>query len=414
MAIKLDKYQIDAVNKLRNGNILVGGVGSGKSLTAIAYYFTLNGGNVDPYIPMDDIFMRPLYIITTAKKRDSKEWEGDLAKFFLSPDDETINIGQFQPTIDSWNNIGKYENVKDAFFIFDEQRLVGNGAWVKSFHKIAKSNAWILLTATPGDKWEDYAPVFIANGFYRNITEFRQEHVVYNYRFKFPKVDRYLNTRKLARLKESIVVVMEYENPTELVHKEVFTKYNKFTYKLFCKERVDLETGEPIESASEFCYKLRKIVNSDPSRIEAVREIMETTPRIIIFYNFDYELEMLKDSFEGEIEIGEWNGHKHQDVPEGARWLYLVQYNAGAEGWNCIRTDTIIFFSQNYSYKMTVQAAGRIDRRTTPYSVLYYYHLKSTANIDLAIATALRNKKKFNEGKFTSKLIKRATEKIAA
>ena len=191
MAIKLDKYQIDAVNKLRNGNILVGGVGSGKSLTAIAYYFTLNGGSIDPYVPMDDIFMRPLYIITTAKKRDSKEWEGDLAKFFLSPDDESINIGQFQPTIDSWNNIGKYENVKDAFFIFDEQRLVGNGAWVQSFHKIAKSNAWILLTATPGDKWEDYAPVFIANGFYKNITEFRKEHVVYSYRFKFPKVDRY-------------------------------------------------------------------------------------------------------------------------------------------------------------------------------------------------------------------------------
>jgi hypothetical protein len=131
-------------------------------------------------------------------------------------------------------------------------------------------------------------------------------------------------------------------------------------------------------------------------------EIFEKHPRIIVFYNFDYELDILKHIYYGEnVEIAEWNGHAHQPVPKGEKWVYLVQYTAGCEGWNCITTDTIIFYSQNYSYKVMAQASGRIDRLNTPYTDLYYYHLKSRSGIDLAISRALTEKKKFNERKFT-------------
>ena len=301
--------------------------------------------------------------------------------------------------IDSWNNIKKYADIKDAFFIFDEQRVIGSGTWVKAFLKIAKVNDWILLSATPGDTWQDYIPVFVANGFYKNRSEFTREHIVYSRFSKFPKVDRYLNTGRLIRLRNKILVNMDFKRQTVSHHEDIYVKYNIERYKDVGKTRWDPFKKEPIINAAGLCYVWRKIVNTDQSRQIALLEIVEKHPKAIIFYNFDYELELLKEIFSG-YEVGEWNGHKHQPVPTSDAWVYLVQYNAGAEGWNCITTDTIIFYSQNYSYKIMAQSAGRIDRMNTPYTDLYYYHLKSRSGIDLAISKALKDKKTFNETRF--------------
>ena len=404
MGIGLYDYQIDAVNRMRNGCILNGGVGSGKSRTALAYYYLRNDGDPsslcgDDYVPMGDP-PKDLYIITTARKRDTKEWESDMVPFLLSTNPE-INLYSNKITVDSWNNITKYKDVTDAFFIFDEDRVTGSGVWVKSFLKIAKSNEWIILSATPGDCWMDYLAVFIANGFYKNKTEFLREHVVYSRFSKFPKIDRYLNTGRLIRLRNRILIDMDFHRDTIPHHEDVYVSYDTTAYKNICRTRWNPWDNKPIENASEFCYSLRKIVNSDEARQVALLEIIENHPRAIIFYNFDYELDILKSIHYGDdFEIAEWNGHKHQEIPKGDKWIYLVQYNAGNEGWNCIRTDTIIFYSQNYSYKIMIQAAGRIDRLNTPYKDLYYYHIKSRSGIDLAISKALKNKKQFNERKF--------------
>ena len=398
MGVRLYDYQIDAIKKMKNGCILCGGVGSGKSRTSLAYYFTQEGGGLEPYSPMDN--PRDLYIITTARKRDQKEWEGELSPFLLSTSPD-VSRYKNKVIVDSWNNIQKYSNVYGAFFIFDEQRVVGSGAWVKAFLKIAKRNKWILLSATPGDTWTDYIPVFVANGFYKNKTEFIREHIVYSRFSKFPKVDRYLGTGRLSRLRNSILVDMDFKRQTISHHDDVYVTYDISMYKDVMKTRWDPYNNKPIENASRLCYILRKVVNSDVSRIVALMEILEKTPRAIIFYNFDYELEILKNLTYGEkVKIAEWNGHQHQPIPDSKSWVYLVQYTAGAEGWNCIKTDTIIFFSQNYSYKIMEQSAGRIDRLNTPYTDLYYYHLKTRSGIDLAISRALRDKKKFNESRF--------------
>ena len=404
MGIGLYDYQIDAVNRMRNGCILNGGVGSGKSRTALAYYYLRNDGNPsslcgDDYIPMGDP-PKDLYIITTARKRDTKEWEADMVPFLLSTNPE-INLYSNKITVDSWNNIKKYKDITDAFFIFDEDRVTGSGVWANSFLKIAKSNEWIILSATPGDCWMDYLAVFIANGFYKNKTEFIREHVVYSRFSNFYKIDRYLNTGRLIRLRNRILIDMDFHRDTIPHHEDVYVSYDTTAYKDICRTRWNPWDNKPIENASEFCYSLRKIVNSDEARQAALLEIIENHPRAIIFYNFDYELDILKSIHYGDdFEIAEWNGHKHQEIPKGDKWIYLVQYNAGNEGWNCIRTDTIIFYSQNYSYKIMIQAAGRIDRLNTPYKDLYYYHIKSRSGIDLAISKALKNKKQFNERKF--------------
>lgn len=402
--IKLRDYQIDAISKMKTGCILNGGVGSGKSLTSLSYYYLKNGGDIGflkggDYIPMEDP-PKDLYIITTARKRDTLEWEGELSPFLLSVHNDK-NTYSNKVVVDSWNNIQKYKDVKGAFFIFDEQRVVGSGAWVKAFLKISKFNEWILLSATPGDTWSDYIPVFIANGFYKNKTEFIREHVIYSRFCKFPKIDRYVNTGRLLRLRRQILIDMDFKRETIPHHEDIYVSYDVAMYKDITKRRWDIWKDEPITNASGLCYALRKVVNTHESRSKELLKIFKKHPKMIIFYNFDYELEILKNLDYGKgVKISEWNGHKHEPTPTTKSWVYLVQYTAGAEGWNCITTDTIVFYSQNYSYKIMLQSAGRIDRLNTPFTDLYYYHLKTRSGIDVAISKALRNKKKFNEKDF--------------
>lgn len=402
--MELRDYQLDAINKMKNGCILNGGVGSGKSLTALSYYYLQNEGSVDfltggDYIPMDCTPM-DLYIITTARKRDTFEWEGEMSHFLLSTHDE-CSIYNNKVVVDSWNNIQKYKDVMNAFFIFDEQRVVGSGAWVKAFLTITKKNKWILLSATPGDTWSDYIPVFIANGFYKNKTEFMREHAVFSRFSKFPKVEKYIGTGRLIRQRRDILVDMKFERKTIQHHCDIYVTYDSMQYKDVMKRRWDIWNDEPIINASGLCYTLRKIVNTHDSRSTKLLELFETHKKIIVFYNFDYELDVLKSLYYGEgVIVAEWNGHKHEPTPTGNKWVYLVQYTAGAEGWNCITTDTIVFYSLNYSYKIMHQSAGRIDRLNTPYTDLYYYYMKTRSGIDLAIERALNEKRKFNESSF--------------
>ena len=402
MNVSLYDHQKDAIKRLKNGSILCGGVGSGKSRTALCYYILKECGGSFP-VNNEGSFRKmskpkDLYIITTARKRDTLEWEDEMSPLGLSSEKKNSRFG-VSCTVDSWNNIGKYRDVHGAFFIFDEQRVIGSGTWVKAFLRIVKANRWILLSATPGDGWLDYIPVFIANGFYKNRTEFMRDHVIFSRFSKYPKVDRYVGCKRLIRQRNQILVTMDFEKKTVQHHVRPMCTYSRERYKMVMKTRFDPFKEEPIADAGALCYVLRKLVNSDPSRMEAVRVILGHRDRAIIFYNFDYELELLRD-LSDDREVREWNGHKHESVPKGKKWAYLVQYTAGAEGWNCTETDTLIFYSSSYSYKQMVQAAGRIDRMNTPYTDLYYYHLRSSAPIDLAIEKALSEKKNFNEYRY--------------
>ena len=406
MAVELYDSQKEVLNRLKNGSILYGDTGSGKSRTAIAYFHVLNGGSIDPYkdIPNDPL---DLYIITTAGKRDKKEWEDELEPFQMAPSNTIYN---HKIVIDSWNNIKKYSSVTGSFFIFDEQRVVGRGQWVKAFLKIAQHNKWILLSATPGDTWRDYIPVFIANGFYRNFTDFYNQHVIWKPFSNYPQIDRYVNTVKLIKYRNDILIRMKVDKHTVSHDQDILCGYDKYLYNRIRRDRWNVWEDKPIETASEVCYALRKVVNSDLSRQDAMLDICAVHPKAVVFYSFDYELDILKtlDYPEGTV-VAQWNGHKHEPVPRYSdRWVYLVQYTAGAEGWNCTETDTLIFFSRNYSYKTTKQAKGRIDRTNTPFVDLYYFTLTSAAPIDKAIATALKSKKEFNERRYVDLMDKAA------
>lgn len=396
----LSDYQLDAISRMHNGCILCGDVGSGKSRTALGYFHKICDGKLSPLSfarkPLD------LYIITTARKRDTKEWEGDLSLFFLSPNEKVCAYGT-KVVIDSWNNIRKYIDISNSFFIFDEQRVIGSGAWVKAFWRIAAKNRWILLSATPGDTWLDYMPVFVANGFYKNKTEFLKRHAVYSYYSKYPKIVKYTDQGLLIKHRNDILVNMNYTRPTTHHKETIITEYDDHLYSRILKERWNVYKSQPIKNISELCYLLRFVVNSNESRSDAVLKLAKEHSKLIIFYNFNYERDILRNlTYPKGTVIAEYNGEVHMDIPKSDRWVYLVQYFAGSEAWNCIETDTIVFYSLNYSYRIMKQSSGRIDRRNTPYKDLYYYYIRSNAPIDIGIERAIKKKKNFNEREFFS------------
>lgn len=456
--VELYRHQEEAVSRLRNGNVLWGGVGTGKSLAAVAYYLR----NEAP---------RDVYVITTAKKRDSLDWEGEFIKGGVGSVAIPTITGAL--TVDSWHNLGKYRKVSGAFFIFDEQRVVGSGNWVRDFIHLSKQNNWILLSATPGDTWLDYIPVFVANGFYRTRTEFKQEHVEYEPYVKFPKVRRYRNVGRLVKLRRQILVEMPYIGHTTRVSKIIDVSHDEELLRRVMEKRWNVFEERPLTGVAELFSVMRKVVNSSPvqgrkPRLDICRSLMRKHPKLIVFYSFDYELADLRSLVSGlttresdgidpkpvmegseewtavnttsseqntqtsdlvhtvstvvqpselsqplsqdEIicttpiskstsmtQLAEWNGHRHQPIPTSDRWVYLVQYAAGAEGWNCTETDAMLFYSLPYSYKAWHQAHGRIDRLNTPYSKLFYYTLMSESFIDKAISKCLKAKKDFNE-----------------
>lgn len=384
MNVNLAEHQQKALGKLHDGAILWGGVGSGKSRVALAYYLMSE--------EHEDI-----YVITTAKKRDTMDWQTEAARLGIGKERRSTLAGVL--TVDSWNNLHKYADVKNAFFIFDEQRLVGAGRWSKSFLKIAKSNRWILLSATPGDTWLDYIPVFVANGFYKNRTEFKREHVIYKPFSKFPKVDRYVGVQKLIRLRNKILVHMPYKGEAERIAEIIWVDHDKELFKKVTTDRWNVYEDRPLRDVSEMFYVARRVVNSDPSRLDALRRLAKEHKRVIVFYNFNYELDILRHLV-SEYTVAEWNGHKHEPIPDTETWIYLVQYIAGSEGWNCTSANTMVFWSLTYSYKMWHQAHGRIDRMNTIFDELYYFSLHSKSWIDTAIAGALSNKKNFSESNY--------------
>jgi len=384
--ISLREYQKAAVAKLETGSILRGGVGSGKTLTSLAY-FSRRFKNVD------------LYVITTAKKRDSLDWEEEAAYFSIGKKRED-SVNKVKLIVDSWNNIKKYKDVKQAFFIFDEQKTVGSGTWAKQFIKITKYNDWILLTATPGDTWMDYISVFIANGFYKNRTQFIREHVVFNNYVSFPKIERYLGVSKLNRLKRKLLVEMKFTPNTKRHITDIIVPFDEELMLVVNKKRWNVFKDKPIINGGEYCYTMRRVVNSNLERVKLVKELALKHEKLIVFYNFDYELEILRTLSAPDFLVAEYNGHNHQPIPKSRKWIYLVQYIAGAEAWNCIETNAMVFYSLNYSFRITEQSSGRIDRMNTTFKNLYYYFIRSESQIDNSILKALRNKTLFNEKKF--------------
>jgi hypothetical protein len=192
---------------------------------------------------------------------------------------------------------------------------------------------------------------------------------------------------------------MPYEKETVRHSVNIWVEHDPELMKRVEKDLWHPFENRPIRDVAEKFYVMRAVVNSDLSRLAKLRKLLKEHPRLIVFYNFNYELAVLR-SLKEEMTYAEWNGHKHEDLPSGDKWVYAVQYTAGAEGWNCIETNAILFWSLTYSYKLWEQAHGRIDRLNTPFTDLYYYTFRSRAQIDWAIWRSLKSKKSFQNADY--------------
>lgn len=381
MVVKLRKEQETALKNLSNGKVLYGGVGSGKSLTALAYYIQ----NEAP---------KSIYVITTAQKRNKLEWEGEAAHFGIGRLESVPGLGRIN--VDSWHSIQNYTEVEDAFFIFDEQKLIGSGAWVKAFYKIAAKNNWILLSATPGDNWLEYAPIFIANGLYKNLTEFKRNHVVYAPYKRYPIVVGYLGLDTLEKYRNMLLVELPYLKDNVRHTEFIDVSYDKELMDLALRKRWHVYEDRPIVDVAELFRVMREINNTDPSRLETIKRILQYHPKLVVFYRNNFELEILRTLGENYT-IAEMNGHKKDPLPDTDSWVYLVQYTSGAEGWNCTQTNAMVFYSLIGSYRTFEQAQGRIDRMNSPVKDLYYYVLVADSKIDRSLRDHLERKELFNE-----------------
>lgn len=376
MAVTFKDYQKRAINQMHNGCILCGGVGAGKSLTSLGY--------IDKVYPSGTV-----YIITPARKRNTGEWFDDIRKNDM---DETRFV------VDSWNNLSKYKDVKDAFFLFDEQKVSGKGTWAKSLIRIAKSNQWILLSATPGDTYDDYATVLIANGFVRNRTTWYDEYCVTKSQPFFHIVD-HKNKDVIDMMIRRIFIKMDYQSDKKRIERVIPIQARSageekeilMTHKAPGAQMPFTTFAAAIAYVRMNCYDKSK-------KTEALRKIIEKHKKIIVFYNFLSEkLEIERAAIDANVTINFYNGQRHDPIPDTDEWVYGVQYNSGAEAWNCITTNAMVFYSPNYSYKTMEQAHGRIDRVNSPYECLYYYMLLNELNIDNKVMNALSSKKDFNE-----------------
>ena len=382
--IKLLKYQEEAIQKLHSGSVLYGATGSGKSLTGLAYYMRC-------WSHLD------LYIITTSKKRNAGEWEEEIAKLGCPP----------PKAIDSWNRLKNYRMVSDAFFLFDEHKVGGHGKWAQSMITIAKKNKWILLTATPGDVWDDYASIFIANEFVKNKTTWNEDFCIFDRISKYPKIIGYQREDVLKNMRDAVLVPMEYQSEKVPIPYVIPYKvdHEEEAYVLARRKSLRHPEMRAFRNTSAMFAYMRMNLPDKESKIQALADVLKKEPKAIIFYNFTpekYEIE--NAARQVNIPFFQYNGQIKDNVPDGDTWVYAVQYTAGAEAWNCITCRTVIFYSMNYSYKVMTQAKGRIDRCNSPFDELhYYYFISPDFEIDQEILNALTRKEKFNEEALANK-----------
>lgn len=325
-----------------------------------------------------------------------------------------INEGGWQRTIDehypqiqyetcTYNMLSKkYKNYVDYFVIFDECHRLKNstGVWGKSGYELTKiACGYILLSATPiPNGWEDSINYFKMFGLTKNKTRFIKENAIISMDNGYIEIKGWKNEIKLENMWKLVSKHLSKDEATDLpslTFVDVHFKSSN-TYRTIKKDRVYQDIL--YDNKMKLRHGLRLHTNLD-SKIDYLKEFIDnTTDNIIIFYNYDEELKLLKENIDKKLYV--CNGYE-KNYPKKEDWdtvknsVTLANFKSGSEAVEFTYANIIVYFSPTESYTEYYQSYGRCHRNGQTKKVTAYKFVTDNT-IETDIYTSLDSKRDFN------------------
>ncbi|CUO59524.1 DEAD/DEAH box helicase [Clostridium paraputrificum] len=279
--------------------------------------------------------------------------------------------------------------LKDFTLMLDESSCIKNekSNRTKFILKLKPSNV-ILLSGTPtGGKYEELYSQCKLLGWKINKKAFWDTYIVTRKMdingFSIPIVVGYKNVDRFkAKLREYGAVFMKTEEVLDLPEQldNVIKVESTKEYKKFVKNRlIEIDGKELVgdTSLTKLLYQRQLASQYNSNKTTMLRDLLESTnDRVIIFYNFNEELEKIEDMcIRMERPVSVVNGQRKdlKCYEKDQDSVTLIQYQAGAMGLNLQKANKIIYFSLPLSSELFEQSKKRIHRIGQKNSCFYYY-----------------------------------------
>ncbi|MBL0992197.1 MAG: DEAD/DEAH box helicase [Escherichia coli] len=415
--MKLFDYQKEAIENFESKPLNLSDVGTGKSYMSIGSYVKSEcsklliiclAPKVNDFVEDSEIFNLNVTALNKGTKKNKE----------LLSESNLVAIS-FES---SWRltELNKWVD-KDTFIIIDESHKVSVSKskvtkFVMGLSKRAKYN--YLCTATPvsNGKLENWYPqLFISNVFRKPKKEFEQLFVIKQMRqmgsMRFMQITGYRNEHLLEQMIDEASVKYKRDKgylPEDYVYKtKKPAMYNKLKKSRLYKDdndlRVELDNSSKLfnslrQVSHGFLNGISKQVSKEPfERLDAILET-HNNERVVIFYNYKWEAEMLKQLLDKlKRPYGEYNGSVKDLKPfkNNDNGVVLAQYKSASTGINdFVISNVMVFNSMPLSSTEYLQAKGRTDRHGQDKTPLYY-HIVPDTPIEKKIFSVVTNGKDF-------------------
>lgn len=336
---------------------------------------------------------KPLLIVAPASKINEGGWQRTIDEHYPNIEYDTC----------TYNMLGKkWSQYKDWFVIFDECHRLKNscGVWGKAGYNLTKISAgFILLSATAiPNGWEDSINYFKMFGLAKNKTQFIRNEAITTMDYGYMEILGWKNENKLKNMWKSISRHLSKDEATDLpplVFENVYFKASA-TYKTIKKDRIYNDVL--YDNQMKLRHGLRLNTNLK-NKIEYIKDFVDSTnDNIIIFYNYDEELKLLKENIDKKTYL--CNG-SIKDYPKKSEWdsikntVTLANYKSGSEAVEFTYANIIVYFSPTESYTEYYQSYGRCYRNGQTKKVTAYKFITDNT-IEADIYKALDSKQDFN------------------
>lgn len=391
---KLYPKQLEILKQIKDYSLLPLGTATGKTLIALHYYIN---NHLD----------KPLVIYCPLAKYLEGGWVSEFNSL-----KSKYNLITKDITVVPYSQINKYAVADNSFVILDEAHYVKNpmAKRSKAIREILNNKPFIMLSATPGTKVEDYCHYLMLWNKFKYKTHFENEFLIKDSLMlgsrKIPVVKGYKNLDKFSSILKqhstSRLTVNDIVELPELILKDVSLTPSK-EYKDIKKNRILKLDNDVIllDTQIKLCTYLRQYVSPKEkiSHLEdIVSECKQLNENLLIFYNFKSELREIEKIVKidylinGDVKIFP----SKEDFKNLNSKITVVQIRAGGTGIELQYNSQVLFYSPTYSYQDYEQALGRAYRPGQNKKVLVR-RFNTINTIEADVWEAIKNKKDFDE-----------------